>query len=129
MTMVAHGMARELRGTGVSINALWPATFIESFATKNFKMSERRQWRKADIIADSVAGMVTESTDSFNGRAIIDEDYLRTVGVHDFSRYRCVPDFEPVKVWPVPDGTGVGGGLASEVGSRAGVPPGIQSRM
>lgn len=28
MTMLAHGMGDELRGTGITINALWPATMV-----------------------------------------------------------------------------------------------------
>jgi citronellol/citronellal dehydrogenase len=125
MTMVAHGLAREVQESGVSINALWPATFIESFATKNFKMSERREWRKADIVADSVAAMLAEDSSSFNGRAVIDEEYLRTRGVSDFRKYRCVPDYEPVKVWPVP----VDGELGNDTTAKIGVPPGIQARL
>jgi citronellol/citronellal dehydrogenase len=126
MTMVAHGLAREVQGSGVSINALWPATFIESFATKNFKMSERREWRKADIVADSVAAMLAEDAASFNGRAVIDEEYLRTRGVSDFSKYRCVADYEPVKVWPVPP---EGAAAGYKIVDRDNVPPGIQARL
>lgn len=102
MTMIAAGVAKEVEGSGVSVNALWPATFVESSATENFGMAERREWRKAEVVADAVAGMVAEDADAFNGRAVIDEDYLRSVGVTDFRKYRCVEDYEPTKVWPVP---------------------------
>lgn len=102
MTMIAVGVAKEVEGTGVSCNALWPATFVESSATENFGMAERKEWRKADIVADACAGMVGESAGGFNGRAVIDEDYLSSKGVKDFRKYRCVEDYEPRKVWPVP---------------------------
>ena len=79
MTMVAHGLAPEVQGSGVSINALWPATFIESSATKNFEMADRREWRKAEIVADTVAGMASENSNSFNGRAVIGRKDSRAV--------------------------------------------------
>lgn len=178
MTMIAHGLAQEVEGTGVSINALWPATFIESSASKysmfcqnprivscpvvrggrndviasyailtlflvpslfrcvrmllyflaeNFKMSERREWRKADIVADALALMVGESAVSFNGRAVIDEEYLRAAGYGDFQKYRCDPTYEPKKVWPVPPAGYIGG--AAKAPRPLGVPPGIQARL
>lgn len=120
MTMIALGLAREVEGTGIAINALWPATFIESFATKNFKMAERSQWRKASIVADSVLRMVQEKPESLNGQAVIDEDYLRARGITDFTKYQCVPGIEPRKVWPPPDAEGVW--LPT---NTTGVPPGI----
>jgi citronellol/citronellal dehydrogenase len=124
--MVAHGLAKEVEGSGVSINALWPATFVESSATENFKMAQRREWRKADVVADAVAGMLGESALSFNGRAVIDEDYLRSVGVDDFKRYRCVADYEPRKIWPVP---ATGTFADDKEVDRRSVPLGITARM
>jgi NAD(P)-dependent dehydrogenase (short-subunit alcohol dehydrogenase family) len=38
MSFLAMGLAEEVAGTGVTSNALWPATAVESFATKNFKV-------------------------------------------------------------------------------------------
>lgn len=35
-----------------------------------------------------------------NGLALIDEDYLRTTGISDFSKYRCDPDVEPPRMMP-----------------------------
>lgn len=100
MTMIAMGLSKELRGTGISINALWPCTLIESFATKNFEMASRKHWRKASILADSVLHLVQEP-DSLSGEAVIDEDYLREKGVTDFAKYQCVEGVEPPKVWPL----------------------------
>lgn len=122
MTMIAMGAARELKGTGVAINALWPATLIESFATKNFKMADRRQWRKADIIADSVLHLMQEPP-TVSGKALIDEEYLRGKGVSDLKKYRCVEAFEPPKAWPP------GHDVARGAAKAKGVPPGISARL
>ena len=35
-----------------------------------------------------------------NGACLIDEDYLRTEGMSDFSKYRCDPDHEPRRMMP-----------------------------
>ncbi|NLF57592.1 MAG: hypothetical protein GX580_08135 [Candidatus Hydrogenedens sp.] len=33
-----------------------------------------------------------------NGRAVLDEDFLREVGQTDFERYLCVPDGTPLEL-------------------------------
>ncbi|KAI0566365.1 3-oxoacyl-acyl carrier-protein reductase [Gracilaria domingensis] len=124
MTMIAMGVAKEVAGTGISINALWPATMIESYATKNFKMAARSHWRKATIVADCVVKMVQEPPEVLNGEAIIDEDYLRSRGVTDFKKYRCVEQIEPMKVWPPTDDV-----ILHEAKDAKGVPPGISARL
>jgi len=98
MTLLAHGLGQEVAGTGVTINALWPATMVESFATINHKLGDRSLWRKASIIADSTLGLVTESND-YTGNALIDEEFLRKrKGVTDFTKYRCDPNVEPPSI-------------------------------
>jgi len=100
MTMLAHGLAEEVRGKGVAINALWPATMVESYATINFNLGDKSSWRKASILADCVRLIVCEET-NFTGHALIDEDYLRSKGVKSFEEYRCDPDVEPPRLTAV----------------------------
>lgn len=97
MTMVAMGAAAEYQGKGITGNALWPATVIESQAAKNFELGEKSTWRKADILSDCVLGIVS-APDTFTGQQLIDDEYLRDL--HGFSEedlavYRCVADVEP----------------------------------
>ena len=73
MTLVAHGIGMELGGSGVACNALWPATMVESFATKNFNLGTRSMWRKATIIADATISILKEDPKTFTGHALIDE--------------------------------------------------------
>lgn len=124
MTMIAMGVAKEVRGSGVAINALWPCTLIESFATKNFRMKEKKEWRKASILADCVLELVQEP-ENVSGLALIDEDYLRSKGVTDFDKYRCVEGYEPRKVWP-PE---VAEEESWEPVNATNVPPGISARL
>ena len=54
-------------------------------------------WRKPDIICDAIEYMLKEPV-SFTGNMLIDEDYLRSKGVTDFKKYRCVVYSEPPKI-------------------------------
>lgn len=58
MTFIAMGVAEEAAGYDITANALWPATMVESFATKNFEMGSEDMWRKASILADATLEIV-----------------------------------------------------------------------
>ncbi len=98
MTLTAQGLAAELRSDGIAVNALWPATLIESLATINWGMGDRKLWRRPEIVADAVLALVRRDPAACTGRALLDEEVLREEGVTDFSRYRCVEDSEPPRV-------------------------------
>ena len=98
MTLVAQGIAEEVRGQGVAANALWPATLLESQATIRWGLGDRSLWRKPDIVADAMVAIFSKPPDALTGQALIDEDFLRAEGVTDFARYRCDPDKEPPRV-------------------------------
>jgi citronellol/citronellal dehydrogenase len=98
MTLVAQGVAEEVRGRGVAANALWPATMIESQATIRWGLGDRSMWRTPEIVADAMVAIFSKPPDTFTGQALIDEDFLRSEGVTDFARYRCDPDREPPRV-------------------------------
>jgi len=98
MTLLALGLAGELRGDGIAANALWPATAIESQATINYEIGSPRDWRKPQIVADALLEILTTPGTALTGRALIDEDFLRERGWTDFRRYRCDPDHEPPRI-------------------------------
>ncbi len=100
MTMLAHGLAAEMEGKPISINALWPVTAVESAATINFQLGGPWMWRKPDILADATLELVTRKPGEFSGHACLDEDLLREAGVTDFVKYRCDPASEPPRVMP-----------------------------
>ena len=98
MTLIAHGLAEEVRDDNVAANALWPATMIESLATINWGLGDRTLWRKPEILADATLRIFAKEPRTFTGNALIDEDFLRAEGVTDFSGYRCDPAHEPPRV-------------------------------
>jgi citronellol/citronellal dehydrogenase len=100
MTMLAIGLAEELRGKQFSINALWPVTAIESAATITFQLGTPELWRKPEILADATLALVTRRPGEVSGKALLDEDVLRSEGVTDFSKYQCVPGSEPPRMTP-----------------------------
>lgn len=95
MTLIALGLAEELKGTNVAANALWASTMIETAAMINTGIGDKRTWRKPEIVADATLRILAKEPNSFTGHALLDEEFLRTEGVTDFTKYRCDPDHEP----------------------------------
>jgi len=94
MTMLALGLAEEMREHGIGACALWPVTLIESQATINWGLGDRALWRKASIMADAVLEIVSKEPLAYTGQALLDEPLLRGAGVTDFDPYACVPGSE-----------------------------------
>jgi citronellol/citronellal dehydrogenase len=98
MTLLTHGLAEEVRGHNVAVNSLWPVTVVESQASINFQLGTPAQWRKPDILVDSVLRLVQKEPAELTGQALLDEEFLRAEGVSDFSGYACVPGTEPPRL-------------------------------
>ena len=98
MTMTAMGISEEYREYGIAGNTIWPATAIETAAVINNKLGTPEMWRKPEIIADAVWEIINEDPTTFTGNQLIDEDYLVTKGVTDFSQYQVIAGSEPPKL-------------------------------
>jgi len=98
MTMSALGIAEEYKNDKIAANTLWPMTPIESYALKNHNLGTPEMWRKEDIIVDSVNSIIEEDPVTFSGNQLIDELYLRSKGLEDFSKYQCIEGSEPPKM-------------------------------
>ena len=98
MTMTALGIAEEYKGKNIAANTLWPMTPIESYALINNNLGTQKMWRKQDIIVDSINNIIEEDPSTFSGNQLIDEQYLRSKGEIDFSKYQCVPGHEPPRM-------------------------------
>jgi citronellol/citronellal dehydrogenase len=95
MTLIAHGLADEVKEYNIAVNALWPVTMIESQATINYSLGGQESWRKADIVVDATMAIVEKSPFLRTGKALLDEEVLRDEGITDFSKYACVPGTNP----------------------------------
>ena len=131
MSMVALGVAAEgevlskrngnkniATKMDVTGNALWPATVVQSLASENFQLGDKKNWRKPAILADCVVYLCGDSTDTSytNGQTLIDDEYLQSIGFSksDLIQYRCDPNFEPVRLlaeesWGGTDSSQAGG--------------------
>ncbi|MGL4553619.1 MAG: SDR family oxidoreductase [Gemmataceae bacterium] len=98
MTLLTIGLAEEVRAHGVSVNSLWPVTVIESQASINHRLGTPETWRKPDILVDCVVRLTEKGPGEVTGQALLDEDFLRTQGVTDFSGYACVPGTTPPRL-------------------------------
>ncbi|MGH8475561.1 MAG: SDR family oxidoreductase [Methylococcales bacterium] len=95
MSLCVLGMAAEFRNEGIAVNALWPATIIDTSAIRNlFGGQMLRGARKPEIMADAAHWILTRNSRQFSGKFLIDEEVLREAGVSDFARYRVDPDAE-----------------------------------
>jgi citronellol/citronellal dehydrogenase len=87
MSMCVLGMAEEFKGK-IAVNALWPRTTIATAAIE--MLGGQAMWqqsRKPDIIADAAYLILSKDYQSFNGNFLIDEDFLKSEGINDFSSY------------------------------------------
>jgi citronellol/citronellal dehydrogenase len=98
MSIVSAGLARELGGTGIASNTIWPRTMIDTQATRVNKLGDGRMWRKPEIMSDMLLQLLEENPYDFTGKSLLDETYLRTKGVTDFSKYQTEPGYEPPSI-------------------------------
>ncbi|UXI69046.1 SDR family oxidoreductase [Tahibacter amnicola] len=92
MAMAAYGLAAELAKDGVSVNALWPRTVIDTAALAMLGgMARPENCRKPEIMADAAHWIFTQPPRSLSGQFLLDEDVLRKAGVTDFDGYAVQP--------------------------------------
>jgi citronellol/citronellal dehydrogenase len=112
MSLVALGLAGELRPRGIAVNALWPRTTIATAAIANLLGGDAmmRRSRSPEIMADAACRIFAKDARHFTGRFLIDDSFLAAEGVTDFDRYRVdpsqplAPDFFVPESSPPPPG-------------------------
>jgi citronellol/citronellal dehydrogenase len=106
MSLVALGLAGELRSKGIAVNALWPRATIATAAIKNLLGGDRvmRMSRTPEIMADAAYAIFLKPAKSFTGHFLIDDSFLAGEGVTDFEKYRAVPGEPLAGVFFVPEG-------------------------
>jgi citronellol/citronellal dehydrogenase len=116
MSLVALGLAGELREKGIAVNTLWPRTTIATAAIENLLggADMMRRSRKPDILADAAWLILQKPSRAFTGQFLIDDTFLAAEGVTDFEHYRVdptvplQPDFFVPDDIPPPRGVQVG---------------------
>jgi citronellol/citronellal dehydrogenase len=89
MTLVALGLAEELREDGVASNALWPRTLVATAAVQNLLGGDEamRRARTPDVYADAAYHVLTQPSREYTGQELLCEDVLVSAGVSDLSAY------------------------------------------
>jgi citronellol/citronellal dehydrogenase len=105
MSLVVLGLAGELRGKGIAVNALWPRTVIATAAVNNLLGGEAlmRASRKPEIMADAAYALFAKPSRQFSGHFLIDDTFLAENGVTDFEPYRADPSQNLAQDFFVPD--------------------------
>ena len=101
MARLAIGIAEEHRQDNIAANTLWPRTPIESQATINWKMGDRREWRTPEIMCDACMAIFAQEPSTYSGHQLIDEQVLTDLaGIANFDRYWCEgkPPAKPVYI-------------------------------
>jgi citronellol/citronellal dehydrogenase len=90
MSLVVLGLAGELRGEGIAVNALWPRTTIATAAVKNLLGGDAlmRASRTPEILADAAYRIFAKPARQFTGEFLIDDSFLAGEGVTEFDQYR-----------------------------------------
>ncbi|SDR62269.1 citronellol/citronellal dehydrogenase [Rhizobiales bacterium GAS113] len=105
MSLVVLGLAGELRGQGIAVNALWPRTTIATAAVKNLLGGDALMHasRTPEILADAAYRIFAKPSRQLTGQFLIDDSFLAGEGVTDFDHYRVDPT-QPLHVdFFVPD--------------------------
>lgn len=92
MTLLALGLAEELRGDGIASNTLWPRTTIATAAIE-FALDKALMARSRTlaIMADAAHAILTTDSRILSGECLVDEPFLRQRGVTDFDQYKHDP--------------------------------------
>lgn len=93
MTMIALGLAAELKKYNIAANTLWPKTTIATAAVKNLLGGDTliKMSRKPEIIADAAYYILQKPSSECTGNTFIDEDVLLTEGITEFDQYAITP--------------------------------------
>lgn len=93
MTLIALGLAAELKKYNVAANTLWPRTTIATAAVQNLLGGDMlmKMSRTTDILADAAFYILSKASAICTGNSFIDEQVLANEGITDLEKYSVVP--------------------------------------
>lgn len=96
MSMIAIGLAEELKPFSIASNTLWPKTTIATAAIKNLPGGGQlmKMSRHPEIIADAAYYILNKPSAECTGHHYIDEEVLALAGITDLSHYSITPGGE-----------------------------------
>ena len=89
MSMCVLGLADELKRDGISVNALWPRTAIDTAALAMIPGIDTAACRTPEILADAAHVILAGS--GRTGEFLVDDEVLASVGITDLDKYAVVP--------------------------------------
>lgn len=94
MTMIAIGLANELKNDKIGVNTLWPRTTIATAAVRNLLGGEAliNRSRTPEIVADAAYYILSRSAETCTGNSFIDEQVLTQEGITDLEKYRVASE-------------------------------------
>ena len=93
MSMIAMGLAAELKKYNIAVNAVWPRTTIATAAVQNLLGGDMlmKMSRTTDILADAAYYILSKPSAECTGNTFIDEAVLAAEGITDLAKYSVVP--------------------------------------
>ncbi|MEO6722698.1 MAG: NAD(P)-dependent oxidoreductase [Ferruginibacter sp.] len=93
MTMIALGLAAELKKYNIAANTLWPRTTIATAAVNNLLGGEMlmKMSRTPEILADAAYYILNKAAAECTGNTFIDDEVLANEGITDLGKYSVVP--------------------------------------
>lgn len=93
MSMIALGLAAELKKYNIAANALWPKTTIATAAVNNLLGGQMlmNMSRTPEIVADAAFYILSKPSAECTGNTFVDEAVLAAEGITDLGKYSVVP--------------------------------------
>jgi len=93
MSMIALGIAAELKKFNVAANTLWPKTTIATAAVQNLLGGDAlvKMSRTTEIVADAAYYILRRPSSECTGNTYIDEQVLAEEGITDLEKYAVTP--------------------------------------
>ncbi len=93
MTMIALGLAAELKPFNIASNTLWPRTTIATAAVQNLLGGDAliNMSRTPEIVADAALSIISKPANNCTGNTFIDEIVLMEDGITNLDKYAVVP--------------------------------------